>query len=166
MIREATDNGVSPEGKNLLEALLEKYRDIFRIKLGADKPARVEPLKIESVPGARPFKTPQRRYAPLQTAFINTTIKDLELVGAVRRNPSAKWASAALAVPKPGTTKQRFTVDLRGVNSRTVPVQSATGMACRTLNQSCRSWLGAACFPRWTSRTGTGKSLFTQTHRR
>lgn len=104
---------------------LSEYRDVFRIKLGHDEPANVEPLTIQCLPGARPFKTPQRRYAPLQTAFINSTIRDLERVGAVRFNPSAKWASPALAVPKPGTAKLRFTVDLRGVNSRTVPIQSA-----------------------------------------
>ena len=125
MLKEATENGVSEQGRKRLERLLQKYRDIFRIKLGADPPARVEPLKIECVAGARPFKTPQRRYAPVQTAFINKTIKDLERVGAVRRNPTAKWASPALAVPKPGSSELRFTVDLRGVNARTVPVQSA-----------------------------------------
>ena len=125
MLQTATKNGVSAKGRKRLEGLLQTYRDIFRIKLGVDEPARVEPLKIECVAGARPFKTPQRRYAPLQTAFINKTIKDLERVGAVRRNPTAKWASPALAVPKPGSSELRFTVDLRGVNARTVPVQSA-----------------------------------------
>lgn len=125
ILEEAAKNGISPEGKSRLEDILSPYKDVFRIKLGPDEPAKVEPLAIQRAPGSRPFKTPQRRYAPVQTAFINSTIKDLERVGAVRRNPAAKWASPALAVPKPGTEKLRFTVDLRGVNARTVPVQSA-----------------------------------------
>ena len=125
IVKEADKNGISTQGKERVQKMLTTYRDVFRINLGPDKPAKVEPLKIQCVPEARPFKTPQRRYAPMQAAFIKSTISDLERVGAVRRNPSAKWASPAHAVPKPGSTKLRFTVDLRGVNARTVPVQSA-----------------------------------------
>ena len=64
-------------------------------------------------------------YGPAQTAFIETTIKNLEPIHAVYKNPTAKWASPALAVPKPGTEQLRFTVDLVAVNARTVPIQSS-----------------------------------------
>ncbi len=37
----------------------------------------------------------------------------------VYENPSSRWASAPLLVPKPGLTKFRFTVDLRSVNKYT-----------------------------------------------
>ncbi len=52
-------------------------------------------------------------------------MKCLERIGAVRYNPLSKWASPALAVPKPGTGKLPFTVDLRGVNRQTIPIASA-----------------------------------------
>ena len=67
----------------------------------------------------------QRRYAPAQREFIVRTIHELEAVGAIYKNNSARWASPALAVPKPGSLKLRFNVDLRGPNLSTVPIQSA-----------------------------------------
>ena len=50
---------------------------------------------------------------------------ELESIGAVYRNPAARWASPALVVPKPGTDTLRLTVDLRVPNSMTVPIQAA-----------------------------------------
>ena len=46
-------------------------------------------------------------------------------MGAVYKNSSARWASPDLAVLKPGSSKYRFTVDLRGPNARTLPIQPA-----------------------------------------
>ncbi len=94
------------------------------------------------VNGSRPYRSPQRRYAPLQREFISQTVKELEAVGAVYKNPAAKWASPALAVPKPGSTSFRFTVDLRGPNSQTVPIQSAMPH----LESSLQSTQGSTCF--------------------
>ena len=125
ILHHAKKNGISPKGLSELEAMLETFRDNFRINLGPDPPAKVRPLKIELKEGATPVKSPQRRYAPSQRVFINSTIKNLEKVGAVYKNPTAKWASPALAVPKPGTDALRFTVDLRKVNAKTEPIQAA-----------------------------------------
>ena len=125
IVENAKNNGISDNGKNRLINLLRKYRDVFRIKLGPDEPAKVPPLVITPAEGAQPYRSPQRRYAPMQREFITRTIKELEAVGAIYKNPSARWASPALAVPKPGTNKLRFTVDLRGPNARTVPITSA-----------------------------------------
>ena len=105
--------------------MLDKIRDVFRIKLGVDPPVDVPPLLITPQADAKPYRSPQRRYAPQQRDFITQTIRELEAIGAIYKNPSARWASPALAAPKPGSTKLRFTVDLRGPNARTVPIQSA-----------------------------------------
>jgi len=104
---------------------MQKYIDIFRIKLGADEPAKVDPYRLSLKENYQPFRCTQRRYAPAQKVFIESTIRSLERIGAIKYNPTAKWASPALAVPKPGTKSFRFTVDLRGVNKQTVPVASA-----------------------------------------
>lgn len=125
IVVEAKRNGLVESGIKRLRALLEDYRDVFRIKLGPDPPARVQPLKIKLAENARPFRSTQRRYSPQQRAFIIRTIHELESVGAIYKNPSARWASPALAVPKPGSKKLRFTVDLRGPNSQTIPIPSS-----------------------------------------
>ena len=123
--KDARAEGISSGGAQRLTDLLEKYRDVFRIKLSADPPAKVPPLVITRSDSAKPYRSPQRRYAPTQRDFIVRTIRELEQVGAIYKNNAARWASPALAVPKPGSTKMRFTVDLRGPNARTVPIQSA-----------------------------------------
>lgn len=125
ILENAVSNGLSSTGKQRLEMLITKYRDIFRIKLGSDPPAKVAPLEITPTSDCKPHRAPQRRYSPPQRAFISNTIRQLEAVGAVYKNPTAKWASPALAVPKPGSNDFRFTVDLRIPNSQTIPISSA-----------------------------------------
>ena len=87
----------------------------------------------------------QRRYGPAQRAFIASTIKSLEDVKAVYVNPKARWASPALAVPKPGTEKFGFTVDLRASNRETVPIASAM----TDLESMYRSLAGSKCYAKF-----------------
>lgn len=124
-VEHARQAGMSEKGLTDGRALLKEYRDILRIRLGPDPPANVYPFIIQLKPSYIPARAPQRRYAPRQNAFISSTIRQLEKVNAVYPNPKAKWASPALALPKPGTDKLRFTVDLRGPNKRTIPIVSA-----------------------------------------
>lgn len=124
-MEEARCNGLSPKGQERLKNILLGYRDVFRLKLGPDPPANVAPLIISPVHNARPFRSPQRRYSTEARAFITNTVRELVEIGALYKNPSSRWASPALAVPKPGTKKLRFTVDLRRPNTLTVPIQSA-----------------------------------------
>lgn len=72
---------------------------------------------------AFPVRSPRRRYAYKQQKVLSETIRQMENIGAVYKNASTKWASPALAVPKPGTDTFRFTEDLKIPNSKTVPVQ-------------------------------------------
>ena len=103
---------------------LKSYRDDFSINLCADPPPKVRPLHIHLKPGARPFRSTQRRYAPKQRSFLSDTVRKLESVNAIFKNPQAKWASPALAVAKTGSEEFRFTVDLRIPNSQTIPIVS------------------------------------------
>lgn len=77
-----------------------------------------------------------------QREFINRTVKELEQVGAIYKNPTARWASPALAVPKPGSGQLRFTVDLRGPNSMTVKITSAMPH----LESKFQDVAGSTCF--------------------
>lgn len=124
-LKRATSAGMNPRNVDKCEAMMRKYMSIFRIKLGSDPPAKVDEYRVSLRENFRPFRSTQRRYAPTQKVFIEATIRSLERIGAVKYNPTARWASPALAVPKPGTNSFRFTVDLRGVNQQTVPVASA-----------------------------------------
>lgn len=124
-IVDARESGMSNEGLKKCEAMLNQYKDVLRIKLGADGPANVQPYEVTLKHGYRPYCSSQRRYALPQRAFIQSTVRCLEKIGAISFNPKSKWASPALAVPKPGTDRLRFTVDLRGVNKQTVPVAPA-----------------------------------------
>eukprot|EP00737_Agarophyton_chilense_P003015 gb/GEZJ01003494.1/.p1 GENE.gb/GEZJ01003494.1/~~gb/GEZJ01003494.1/.p1 ORF type:complete len:632 (+),score=64.87 gb/GEZJ01003494.1/:1029-2924(+) len=124
-VEETRSNIISSKGDVRLKTLLESNRDGFRIKLGPDQPAKVRPLSVKLRPNALPFRFAQRRYGPKQRVFIRHTVQQLEKIGAVYKNPNARWASLALALRKPGTDKLRFTVDLRGTTARTLPLQSS-----------------------------------------
>jgi hypothetical protein len=118
MLDRGKTAGMSKAGLENAREMLVENRDVFRINLGNDPSAKIPPLVVKLKPGAAPVKYTQRRYASAQRAFLSSTIQILEALGAVRANPTSQWASAALAVPKPGSEGYRFTVDLRSPSSR------------------------------------------------
>ena len=118
-VRAAKEKGLSDAGAERLRRSIAKYKSIFGVKLGSKPPADLEPYKVQLKAGAHTIRATQRRYGPAQKEFIESTIKNLEAINAVYKNPTAKWASPELAVPKPGTEQLRFTVDFVAVNSRT-----------------------------------------------
>lgn len=107
-----------------LGGFLNIYIDIFRIKFDVDPPAKVKILKIKLEENHRPIRSKQRRYTPMQRAFLENTLQELRKVGAIHPKSQARCAITALAVPKLGTDKFRFTVDLRARNRETVPLAS------------------------------------------
>jgi hypothetical protein len=125
MIASAKLNGMSSVGLTRARELLQDFREIFRIRLGSDQHAKIPPLKVQLKPHFAPVKDTQRWYAPAQRAFLSTTMKKLESLGAVRANPTSLWASPALAVPKAGSEGYRFTVELRRENAKTEPTASS-----------------------------------------
>lgn len=124
MLKASNANGVTPAGLSILEKLLQRYRDVFRIKLGPDTPAKIDPLAVTPTLNAFAFRSPQLRYSKQQHEFLFKTIKELEAVYAVYDNPESKLACSALGVPKPGSNKLRFTVDLCAANARTFAIHS------------------------------------------
>ena len=116
----AVAEGLPEDDATTLRELLHEYRDIFRSRLGSDPPMKVKPMKIQLRKGAVPFRAKQRRYSPQQAAFLRDKANQLLRLGLVYRNPTSRWASAPLIVPKTNSEEKfRFTVDLRTVNAKT-----------------------------------------------
>ena len=111
-IEEAKEKVLSENGMSRLREILLGYISVFGIKLGSQPAAKIKRFGVKINPSAKPFRSAHRRYGSVQNEFIEAKIQNIEKIGAVYRNPTSRWASPSLAVPKPGTTQIRFTVDL------------------------------------------------------
>ena len=58
-VSNVEESGISISGSNRMKHLLEKYRNVFRIKLGPDPPTKVAPLVISCPEKAKPFRSHQ-----------------------------------------------------------------------------------------------------------
>jgi hypothetical protein len=94
-------NGMSDDGVAKLDALLEEFRDIWRLWLRNDPPAGVPPMEILMKPDVRPFITKVRRYAPTLRAFMSAQVAKIEDQGIIYRSQSSAWASAPNIASKP-----------------------------------------------------------------
>jgi Reverse transcriptase (RNA-dependent DNA polymerase) len=112
---------MSRDGVKSLRQLVTECKDVFRLKLGTNLPANVEPLVIKLRDGAEPVRLSARKYAPPQLKFMRDKIHELEEMGLVFKNTRAEWASPSLILPKPGPDQYRMTVDLRVPNASTKP---------------------------------------------
>jgi hypothetical protein len=104
-----------------LRQLVTECQEVFRLKLGADPPANVNPLFIELRDGAETVRMSARKYAPPQLKFMRDTIHELEELGLAYKNTGAEWASPPLILLKTGPDQYRMTVDLRVTNASTKP---------------------------------------------
>lgn len=118
MLDKAKANGFPDDHWEELESLVWKHAAEFRTSFSSE-PARVEPLRIELMPDAKPVRVKLRNYSASQRAFLQKLVATLTAHGLVYPNPTSKWACAPLLVPKPGPEAWRFTVDLRPVNRYT-----------------------------------------------
>jgi hypothetical protein len=57
--------------------LVTEYKDIFRLKFGADPPANLKPLVIKLRNGAEPVRMFARKYAPPQLKSMRDKIREL-----------------------------------------------------------------------------------------
>jgi hypothetical protein len=57
------------DGVQSLQQLVIECNDVFRLKLGADPPAKVKSLVIKLRDGAEPVRMSARKYAPPQLKF-------------------------------------------------------------------------------------------------
>ena len=119
--RKAEDQGMPSAPHKKLWALLRRYMDVFRVSLGSDPPADVEPLRVTMKAGCEPCKARARRYKPEALDWMRGFVRDLEENGLIYPNPQSVWASPAMPVAKPGGG-YRMVVDLRGVNKWIEPI--------------------------------------------
>lgn len=77
-----------------LDSLLEEYSDVF----GELKIAKVEPVKIELISGARPFTKRLYRHSLVEKEFLRKEIKMLLDKGIVE--PSSEWCSPVVLAEK------------------------------------------------------------------
>jgi len=83
MVSQASD-GLDSVHIKALRNLVHRYKNIWRVKLSADGPAKVTPLKIHLKPDAIPRRAKAQRYAPKHLDFMRKHVKVLE--GYIRHN--------------------------------------------------------------------------------
>jgi hypothetical protein len=76
-LTSAEQEGMSRDGVQSLRQLVIEYKDVFRLKLGADPPANVKPLVIKLRDGADTVRMSARKYAPPQLKFMRDKIREL-----------------------------------------------------------------------------------------
>ena len=98
-IQRAADAGASRSFvKKLTSFLTVKYRDSFRLQLGADAPARVKPLKLKFDESSFPKNVHPRRYSPPQQRFLEKAVPEMERVGILKRSTTRFVAPPYLPV--------------------------------------------------------------------
>ncbi|KAG3066531.1 hypothetical protein PI125_g23853 [Phytophthora idaei] len=118
--------GFEPALLGKLRALVFEFVDVWRVNVGADAPADVEPLKVQLRDDAKTYRSGTRKYPELQRTFLRDFVRELEKNGLVRRNNSSRWACPALPVKKPHNDEYRCTIDYRPINKCTMPLAGAT----------------------------------------
>ncbi|KAE8989439.1 hypothetical protein PR002_g21447 [Phytophthora rubi] len=121
MIQRALDEGFPVNKVERLRTIVYAH-DVWRLVLGDDPPANVEPMGIRMKTGCRPYKAKARKYAPEYQAFLETFNEMLVKLGWVYENPTSRWACAALPVRKRGGGEFRQTVDYKPFNAQTEPM--------------------------------------------
>ena len=120
MIAKCRSKGASSDQCTQLFHLATEFKDIWRIKLYKDDPAKVTPLKIRLRDNAVPKRARARRYSPIQRKFLSDMTKKLVKAGYIKRNYNSRWSSPSYVVPK--KTSYRMTIDLQYVNSQCEPL--------------------------------------------
>jgi len=105
-------------------------QDAFRTKLTSDPPANVPPVRVTVLPSIHSIRHGARPYNPSKSAYMEQHLNLMCEYGYVRANPYATVASPAHPVRRanashtdPIESQYRLTVDLRAVNSCTIPMQ-------------------------------------------
>jgi len=71
--------------KDSFQEMVLSYKDIFRIRLGADPPVKVSPMEIKFEGPEKPVKVRQRTYSPEQLEFLKKKCDDLLLCPSLDR---------------------------------------------------------------------------------
>jgi hypothetical protein len=106
-----------------IRSLIKKYRDLWRVSLTDDGPSKVNPFKVHLKSDTVPRRARAHKYAPKRRDWMIKHVKMLGKNGFMRKNPSSRWFSPVLIVPKPGKRDEfRMTVDCRYANFQFQPV--------------------------------------------
>lgn len=119
-IEDASKRGLRGEALDRLKNSLEQHKADLCVIFGLYPPVDVPPLKVQLKPHATPVRCSARRYAPMERAFMDAHITELEDLGLVYRNYSSRWASAPRIVPKPPPADFRMCIDSRALNDQTI----------------------------------------------
>ncbi|KAE8969903.1 hypothetical protein PR003_g28562, partial [Phytophthora rubi] len=126
MLKAAMENGFPAECAEQLDKLVRQEVNLWRTKLGADPPAKLEPLRVVLMEDAVPYRTKPRQYSAAKTKFLSEYGKQLEEFKLVFRNNQSRWACAAIPVPKKGLGEEfRCANDYRPVNKRSIAIAGA-----------------------------------------
>lgn len=91
---------------------------MFRLKIGNEPPAKVQPMKIRIEKNTRPVKVKARRYDPWKRAFIESYTDQLVEMGFFVKSTDSVWQSSTLMLRNPASNKMyRLTIDLRPGNA-------------------------------------------------
>ncbi|KAF4128207.1 RNase H-like domain found in reverse transcriptase [Phytophthora infestans] len=126
LVDEAVEAGSDAAHADNLRRIVVDYADIFRLRLGQDEPADVEPLEVRLEPGAEPYRSGARHYSEAQRQFLREYVRELEEAGLVVRNNQSRWSCPALPVAKGNSGEYRITIDCRPVNRKTIPLAGAS----------------------------------------
>ncbi|GAB9477018.1 hypothetical protein Gpo141_00014077 [Globisporangium polare] len=118
LVNEAIGNDFPAKSREKLLVVCHMY-DIWRLALGDDPPAKVEPLKFRLKPNVIPYKCRARSYIPEKSKFLEDFNRELVALGWVYENSRSWWACPAMPVRKPHSNEFRQTSEYRPVNELT-----------------------------------------------
>jgi len=98
MIGRALEQGADETIQSKLHSIVESVPELFRVRLGADPPAKVRPMQIHLKPNARPRRCKPRRYPSSHSDFLREFVKQLETNGYIYRNIKSRYTSPVLVV--------------------------------------------------------------------
>jgi hypothetical protein len=102
MINETSSLALAEYWWKKLCSLVREYKDIFRVQLLDDPPAKVTPMDVKYNPEkeSTTWISYNRKYAQEEVSLLKEHIQSLEKNGFVYRNPHARFASPATWLQK------------------------------------------------------------------
>ena len=97
-VESAASAGLSGQGRERLESIIDRHWSAFRRALRGDPPARVEPMRTTLVQGARAVKARSRTYNPTKTLWLTLCLTTLVAMGMLFLNPQAAWALSLIHI--------------------------------------------------------------------
>ena len=117
MVRRAEQAGAKKKTVEALKQLALEFPDIFRMELGHDPPAQVEPMEVQLIEGDDLKMNRARRFSPIQMEFLDEHVRLLLEIKVIKKSRS-NYASPIVLARKSHASWQ-MCVDLRRINART-----------------------------------------------